>query len=103
MLNIPKMDLSWIPLKMNCEICGEEFKIRPSKKYCSGKCRQKALYNTNEEFRLKKIEKSREVVEDKRAMDKLKKKRELYDKLLEQSKVKVDDNVIALFNAIYKK
>jgi hypothetical protein len=103
MLDIPKMDLSWIPLKMNCELCGEEFKIRPSKKYCSSKCRQKALYNTNEEFRLKKIEKSREVVENKRGMDKLKKKREMYDKLLEESKVKVNDDVIALFNAIYRK
>ena len=92
MNNLPKMDLSWIPLKMNCEVCGEEFKIRPSKKYCSSKCRQKALYNTNEEFRLKKIGKSREVVESKKHESKEKKK---HEKGESKSKEKKEKNKVS--------
>ena len=97
------MDLNYIPLKMTCECCGEDMGIRSDKRFCSNKCRQKWNYHNNTDLRDKQIKRSRERVEEERRMNKLKKEKKRVNDLIEQTKIKIDDNIIELYKKIYGK
>lgn len=99
------VDLSTITLKCLCDLCGAEFKFRLRQVYCSTKCRQKAFYIKNEEFKMRKIEESRERVERVRLEKKLEKSKKKIEKLMDEVKLsnELDPSVIDLYKKIYNK